>query len=566
LVLRYRVHRALNFLDDQVNWQWTVTGFDWKAKVTQVKVRLVHPGAPSPIDSKLQYDVGYGDDAFKSTARADGDALLWEFSPNADPDNPIAISLDVIRGSIGPVPEDWYWVDFAKLTRVPLIALVLLFVLGLVLMVSRPKEAVAATRVSNFLPGVAAIISAAGVSSYWYFENGHRSAGDDFSGEFIVNVGLAGFILLFAWKQRRTLAQRTRAGYFSQFAFPGVLLVAWPLAFVDYGMIIFPLLSFPVYFYWPRRKIALEFGVGAHRIAEEVGGRAEVSVAELAAHFKISRPTLLQALQQNPHLPVVVDHAKQMILSAEAAAMHKDLCVCTYCGGATDIAGMGVRKCGYCARQFTSSKKRRSEKPLPLVIETLAIFFETLATGAYFFAGTIALAILVMEMVEGNVVAALVGAAISGGIFSLPALLVAKLAAQLRKGKGTGATTFLLLSTAWLVAPLVVLWKLRSKRVQIFTGALSSKELDAQLKAQGEWSLKAFADFLQSNQEDAAELAQYLAVNQIIDAVYDRRGSRLVNRALYRDMAKEGSCKSCGGFFGIQSGRATCHFCGNTAD
>jgi hypothetical protein len=102
--------------------------------------------------------------------------------------------------------------------------------------------------------------------------------------------------------------------------------------------------------------------------------------------------------------------------------------------------------------------------------------------------------------------------------------------------------------------------------VQIFTGALSSKDLDAQLKEQGEWSLEEFAVFLQSNQEDAAELAQYLAVNEIIDAVYDRRESRLVNRALYRDMAKEGSCKRCGGFFGIQSGRATCHFCGNPAD
>ena len=255
---------------------------------------------------------------------------------------------------------------------------------------------------------------------------------------------------------------------------------------------------------------------------------------------------------------MVVDHKKQIILSAEAAALHKELCVCTYCGGATDVAGMGVRKCGYCARQFTSSKKRRSEKPLPLVIETLSIFFETLSMGGFFFAATIGLAILVMEFVDGNIVAGIVGGAISGAILAVLPTLIASLAAKLRKGKGIMATSILLLSTFWLIAPLVVLWKLRSKRVQIFTGALSSKELGQELQKQGEWSLREFAEFLQSNQEDAAELAQYLAVNQIIDAAYDRREARLIDRALYRDMAKEGSCKSCGGYFGIQSGRATC--------
>ncbi len=565
LVMRYLVHRPLIVSKSQVNWQWNVTGYDWRGTVSEVRIRLVHPDAPTPIDSKFQYLLGYSNDqALHVDSSADGSALLWAFSPEAPPDTPIQISLDVIRGSVGPVPAEWYWIDFAKLTRVPLIALVLLFVLGVVLMISRPKDVIAATSVANAIPGVAAMVSAFGLSSYWYFENTQRAAGNDFSGEFIVNIGLAGFLLLFAWKQRKTLAQRQRAAYFTQFAFPSVLLVAWPLAFVDYGMVIFPLLSFPLYFYWPRRKIALEFGVGAHRISEEVGGRAQVSVADLASHFKITRTALLHALKLNPHLPVVVDHAHQMVLSAEAAAMRKELCVCTYCGGATEVAGMGVQKCGYCSRQFTSNKKRRSEKPLPLVIETLAIFFETMATGGYFFAGTIALAALVMETVDGSIVAGVVGGVIAGGIFCIPALLVSKLASQLRKGQGIGGATFLLLLTAWLIAPLVVLMKLRSKRVQFFTGAMSTKELGAELKTRGEWSLKEFADYLQTNQEDAAELAQYLAVNQIVDAVYDRREARLVDQALYRAMAKEGSCTRCGGFFGVQSGRATCHFCGDS--
>lgn len=563
LVLRYRVHRALDFLTGQVNWQWTVSGYGWKAAITEVRIELNHPDTPAAIDSQFAYHVGYSDENAHQNVSADGgESLFWKFQPQAQPDEPISISVDVITGSLGPAPASWFWQDLARLVQIPLIAFLLLVLLAMPLILLRPAAVVAVTSVSNFVPGVPAMIAAFGATRYWYFEQGHRSAGDDLSGEFIVNFGLAGFVLLFAWKQRRVLRQGIRAAYFSQLAFPAVLLIAWPIAFVDRSMLIFPLLAFPCYLYWPRRKVALEFGVGAHRIAEEVGGRGEATVSELAGHFRITPDGLLKALQQNPHLPIVVDHKRQVVLSAEAAALHEELRVCTYCGGGTETLGMAVRKCGFCDREYTSSMEHKADKPLPLVIETLAIFFETLAIGLCFLAGTIAIAILVMDTVAGDVVEGLIGGASSGGIVCIPAVLSWTLASGLRLGKGLGTTQLLLLCCAWLIVPLVVLWKLRSRRVRIFAGTFDVGEISTQLADKGEWSLSEFADYLQSNQEDAAELAQYLAVNQIIDVVYDRRAGRLVNRSLYRDIAAEGSCHRCGGFFGVQQGRATCHYCG----
>tara|TARA_R110002096_G_scaffold292224_2_gene486610 strand:+ start:53748 stop:55979 length:2232 start_codon:yes stop_codon:yes gene_type:complete len=561
LVLHYRIHRPLTLKASRAEWQWMVTGYSWKAEVSSVRLRLSAPH--SLATASLTYASGYSD-APATSAEFSEDALgiTWDFKPGAAADEPIRIALGLPKGEIGAAPSNVYWRDVMKLCRIPLAALVLLFVLGFILIVAYPWRAIVITGFANVVPGLVALISAFWVTRYWYFEQGHRGVGDDFSGEFIINFGLAGFVVLFAWKQRRVLAKGKRAAYFAQLAFPAVLVVAWPIAFVDRAMLIFPLLALPTYVYWTRRKIALEFGVGAYRISEEVGGRGEISVAELAEHMRLSEPSLLKALRQNPHLPVVVDTAHQMVLSAEAAAMHDELRVCTYCGGATEVAGMAVRKCGYCEREFTSSKKRRTEKPLPVVIESLAIFFEMLTSGAFFLAGTIALAIFVMEAVGGSLIDGLVGAVIAGAICCIPAVLLSAMGSGLRKGQHVGVAKIVLVLFSWLLLPLFVLRALSSKRVGIFTGAVDTKELAKRIDEQGELTLPEFAHYLQSNVEDAAELAQYLAVNQIIDIVYDRRDSRLVSRKLYREIAKEGSCTRCGGFFGVQQGRATCHFCG----
>jgi len=561
IVLKYRIHRPLALHSSRATWNWMVTGYAWKGEVTSVRLRLSGPHA---LDSaSLQYAMGYSDDpAQQVEPSTDAEGATWEFLAEAPPDEPVRIAIGLPRGDIEAATSKVFWNDLMQLSRIPLGAFVALLALGFILIVAYPWRAIIITGFANFVPGAVATISAFGVTRYWYFEQGHRGAGDDFSGEFIVNFGLAGFVMLFAWKQRRVLAEGKRAAYFAQLAFPAVLVVAWPIAFVDRAMLMFPLLALPVYVYWLRRKIALEFGVGAYRISEEVGGRGEVSVDELAAHLRLSPDSLLKALRQNPHLPVVVDTAHQMVLSAEAASLHDELRVCTYCGGATEAAGMAVRKCGYCEREFTSSKKRRTEKPLPVVIESLAIFFETLTSGAFFLAGTIALAILVMEAVGGSLASGLIGAAISGAIFCIPAVLLSSMGSGLRKGQRVGWAKLVLLLFFWLLAPLFVLRALSSKRVRIFTGDFDTTELATLVGEQGEMSLPAFAEYLQCNLEDAAELAQYLAVNQIIDVVYDRSKSRLVSRRLYRDIAKEGSCTACGGFYGVQQGRATCHFCG----
>jgi hypothetical protein len=562
VVLRYRIHRALVFSEKQVNLQWNLSGYQWNASIENIQLRLLHPDPSLLEGAVLHYQAGYGSESHRADSVPEGDRLLWNLPESYPPDEPISISINVLAGNIAAPASESYWRELATLVRVPLAALALLFVLALILLFSRPSAVIVTTSITNFVPLVPALLAAFGATHYWYFEKNLQSSADNFSGEFIVNFGLAGFVLLFAWKQRKTLLEGKRAAYFSQLAFPAVLLVAWPIAFVDRSMLIFPLLAFPVYLYWPRRKVALDFGVGAHRIAEEVASRAEVSVGDLAIHFQITEQSLLRALEQNPHLPVVVDHAHKRVLSAEAAAMREELRVCTYCGGATEILGMATLKCGYCEREFSSAKARRSEKPLPLVIETLAIFFETLAIGALFFAATLTLAILVMELMDGGGIGGVIFAAFGGAILSVPVFLIDGLASGLREGRRILIAKLILLCFAWLIAPLVVLWKLHSKRVRIFTGAFDVGELAKQIEERGEWSLKEFAAYLQTNQEDAAELAQYLAVNQIIDAVYDRRGSRLVNRRIYRDIAKEGSCRQCGGFFGVQQGKPSCHFCG----
>ncbi len=565
VTLRYRVHRGLEFSDDRAIWHWMATGYAWPGTVTRVRVRL---RAPHEVASaSLSYAVGYGDAAPTSASPViESGVATWELVLEAPPDEPISLAIGLPRGTLSAPDRQAFVADMVELLRLPLAAFALILALSIVLVFVRPRGVIAATVVANFIPGAVAVISAFWVTRYWYFEQSHRGVGDDFSGEFIINFGLAGFVVLFAWKQRAILREGNRAAYFAQLAFPAILLVAWPLAFVDRAMLFFPLLAVPVYLYWLRKSVALEFGVGAHRIAEEVGGRGEVAVAELATALEMTDGSLRKALRLNPHLPVVLDHKENLLMSAEAAAVRDEMRVCTYCGGATEVAGMAVRACGYCSREFKSSKKRRTQKPVPVVIEAIAMFFETLAGGAYVFAGTVAFAILAMEAIGGSLVDGLVGSVIAGGLFCIPALLLGTLGAGLRRGHNVGIVKALLVALGWVLLPLLVpLRKLSSRRVQIFTGEFDVAKLGEFLIEKGELGLAEFADYLQSNQEDAAELAQYLAVNQIIDAVYDRRGSRLVSRQLYRDIAKVGSCQRCGGFFGVQQGQATCHFCGSPA-
>lgn len=82
----------------------------------------------------------------------------------------------------------------------------------------------------------------------------------------------------------------------------------------------------------------------------------------------------------------------------------------------------------------------------------------------------------------------------------------------------------------------------------------------------GECSLVELSEYLKCSQEEASELSWYLVANQLIDAVYDRRHNRLVRRDLYRQIADEGDCNTCGGFYGVIASQLRCHYCGSGTD
>lgn len=96
-------------------------------------------------------------------------------------------------------------------------------------------------------------------------------------------------------------------------------------------------------------------------------------------------------------------------------------------------------------------------------------------------------------------------------------------------------------------------------------GTLDVDVLKTALNDAGELSLDELARLLDAPFEEAAEVARHVSASGAIDAVYDRAGARLVQRALYRDMAKDGSCDACGGLVGVVDGQVTCPFCGQVA-
>ncbi len=567
VVLRYRVHRALDVSGPVAHWQWNVSGHSWGASLSDVEIRVTSVSHSGKEEVALVYRVGYDSesDSVPVSAVLAGAETVFSFSPHAPVGEPVSFVLVLPSEGLGPVPASWFKDDLLLLFRTS--AILFALVLGLAfLQVFLPSHTVIAmTQITNFAAVVPAWLAAYGATVFWYYEPGDRGVGNDFIGELFVNFGLAGFILLFAIKQYKLLGEVKRSAYFAQLAYPTVLMVAWPIALVDRSMLVFPLLALPTFLYWPRKKVALEFGVGAHRIAEMVVADGEITFAELAARSGMPEKRLVLVLEQSVGLPMVMDYNRRRVMSAAVASMRKGLQVCRHCGGASMTGSAAQMVCGYCKREYASSHKEESETtaPMPVVVETVSTYFETLGNGVLVLAFVIALAIFSMELMGGSLVGAVIGAAVAGVAVLIPGAVMHTIADALRKGKGIAFLRFLMLLAFPLIFPFFVWLRLGSRRVQLFSGATDVKELEKALEKDGEWSLQAFAAYMQTNQEDAAEYAQYLVANQLIDAVYERRHSRLVSRALYRDIAQEQDCKNCGGYFGVFDGKALCHYCGH---
>jgi hypothetical protein len=101
--------------------------------------------------------------------------------------------------------------------------------------------------------------------------------------------------------------------------------------------------------------------------------------------------------------------------------------------------------------------------------------------------------------------------------------------------------------------------------MQLHFGKLDPKQIEKEIAERGELSFAELADLLETSLDEAVELARYLAGNDLIDAVFDRVGRRLVARKLYATMAREGSCTNCGGILGVVGGQVACHHCGTAA-
>jgi hypothetical protein len=118
-----------------------------------------------------------------------------------------------------------------------------------------------------------------------------------------------------------------------------------------------------------------------------------------------------------------------------------------------------------------------------------------------------------------------------------------------------------------LVLPLFALRGFGKPRVRLHFG---EKELLTPLKKRLETnqqiSLVEIGELLQAPYQDSAELARYLAATRQLDAVYDRQATRLVSRAAFRGMARQGSCLRCGGLLRVGPSGLACQHCGEAAE
>ncbi len=560
VMLTYTVKRGLTLSAGKATWRWTLVGAFWNVPITSLELAVSLPANVDPKQVSQRAELDYAEVKGLKPTTADG-VTRWRLTKPIPPNRTLDWTLSFPRGDIQAATG--YGKDLFNAISLVLLGAGLLLVIALVLLVLPTRWAIAATPVANAI-AVAIALGALGHNAYyWYFEAGYRPG--EFDNVITEQVMFAGFIVILvgmAAAQHRALRAGKRSAYFSQFALPVALALPMPMYPTNPMLAFLPVLGLPMLIYWYRPSIALHFGAGMHRLLEHVNTEGEVGFSGLAAKLGIPETQLARLLADRPGLPVVVDFGSRMVYSPAAAAIRRDFLICSTCGAGTEIKGQELAACGHCGREYAASRKAKPQNPTPVFVDAIASVVHMF--GMFFIAWAVLLAVgfSLLGLIGGG---GLVIAVVAGVVIAIPGVVLVGTSGDFRKGTPSTVVTVALLLTSPLVFPLLAYLRLKRRRIQLFFGEYKPVDIAKQLGAKGELSLDELAALLETNVEEAAEVARYLAGNDLVDGVFDRHGMRLVARAAYRTMAQEGSCNNCGGVLGVIAGQAACHYCGEPA-
>lgn len=561
--LRYTLIGALHRQGDRAVLEFDPLALHWNLPVTRLAIEVVLPNAPPADAISVVAVVGYGDERYPGKGpRVSGRTIHWSGSAPIEPDDRLEWRLELPRSALSAAPlQPSYARELLHSAPLALIlAAAALLAVPLLLFVPA-AWLVAFVRAWNAVCVVALGWAVWPSVRYWIYEGRYRG-GDAANAvtSIVADVALIALVAAFVAIQDRSLARGRREAFYAQLALPVMLALVTPMAAVNPAYLLAPLPAIPILLCWVRRQVAFHFGVGSYLIVERIAAAGEVDLGALADELRLPRRRLEAILRSTPDLPVVVDFASGRALSSEVAAMRETLQICANCGGATETKGQALLACGYCDREYASSRKAQPSRPVPLLVAALARVLESFAIGLALFAALLALAFILLSILEGDasgLVTLVVPGVLAGVAYGLY-----RQGARVREGKRYNLLRILLILSAPLIVPLVALIRLRSKLVQLHFGRYPHAQLEKVLGERGQLTFAELAELMQCTESEAIEMARYLCGHQIIPGVFDRVGRRLVHRSRYGTLAAAGACKQCGGILGVIEGRVACHYCG----
>lgn len=531
----------------------------------ELVLRLYDAPALSAVSVRLEAgpDARLSVSEFPEAQRADG-SLTTRGGP-LPADSVLHIRVEV--PDLPPAPA--YGTEALRQLGVPAVAVALLFALALIALVFPPVASVAVmalgqaaalgTTIYLMLPLVAFDVLSPQYTGVERLTAGATAA--------LAYAGLLGALAWVALRLLRLLRRAHAEAWHLAFGVPVLYAVLlWPAAELEPAFWLVPLIPAAPLLAWWTPGVRTWIGAARYRIAEVVRAEGVVELGALAQRFRLSRSRLESIVRGHPELPLVVDWEAGQALSPDAAALRDDLALCPGCGGATHVTGAGLVTCRHCDREYAAMRAAVPLRPVPNLVAALASLLDALGVAILVWTALMVIVAFFDELVHAGFGAAVgwsAGVAAIGGLLGWLARQAGK---ALTDGRGYGPLFVALLLLTPLVVPLAALVALRSRRNLLHFSRWSPSELDRELATRGEMSLVQLGAFLRCSHDEAAGLAVFLTGADQIDAVYDRSGARIVARDLYRTLARERACRSCGGLLGVASGTLTCHHCGRVPE
>jgi hypothetical protein len=493
-----------------------------------------------------------------------------EFWPKVEEPIVLELVLELPEGTMDPGEDDAWLQAIIEAGGLPLMALLIMLPLAPVLRILPPRLSIGAAAVWNVVLGLAFcsilgpdlaffVLAEGGVDSHEWMLNAMST--------FVADLLLMGAAMVLLLVQSNNLLRGHPGAWTTQLAVPMGFSVMLFFAGVVPGFLFVFLGAWLMLLFWTRRRLAMHMGADLGPVIQHVLTEGEIQLSALASHFGMARHRLSRLLRDRPELPIATDHDRDMVYSAATLATHSELSCCSNCGGATTIQGMEKVVCPYCEQiQASEQESEQLPPPVPLLVQTIADLLRflgqsVLSMGVFLMCLFGFFALGEEDWMEGMILAAFVAAVgIIGG------LSLMNMDESLRSGKSDSNVRILLWIGSPLILPLFALRDFGKPRIRLHFGETKLlAPLKAKLETNQQISLVEIGEILQAPYQESAELARYLAATGQLDAIYDRQATRLVSRAAYRGLARQGSCLSCGGLLRVGPSGLACQHCGEAA-